>query len=271
MFNHWSQTNPNRQMILRETGISPPMGTSVWEYLNPQIVNQDRSNGTVVTDDFFTLQNTASTGLWLTTKGTGGTAALANKSGGWINLPTAASSNDYIALSTQQPIFALKKGVPLAFECCVNVTEGNTNTASWWCGFTSVLTTGFISNTGAPPSSYSGFVFYKTEGTLSLFVQSSNSTTQLPATAAAVATVVSAQTYILSAFLDPNDGTTGVVTWIVSTVTSNARTFVATGTVNLTLASLANMYFGFGIKTASAGAETMTLDWAQALGVRYYQ
>lgn len=199
-----------------------------------------------------------------------GARSLANKSGGWINIPTAASSNDYIALSTQQPIFALKKGVPLAFECCVNVTEGNTNTASWWCGFTSVLTTGFISNTGAPPSSYSGAVFYKTEGALALNFQTSNSTTQVTS-AAAVATVVSAQTYILSAFLDPNDGVTGVVTYIVLTVVSNVRSFVASGTLSLTLASLANMYFAFGIKTASGGAETLTLDWAQALGVRYYQ
>jgi hypothetical protein len=267
----WSQSNPNRQMILREATISPPIGTSTWALLNPQVINQDVGNGLIISDDFYALDTAATNGTWNVFKGTGGSIALANKAGGWVNLPTAASANDYVGLSTQQPIFALKGGVPLAFECAINVTEANTNTASWWCGFTSTLASGFISNAGAPPSSYSGFVFYKTEGTLSLFVQGSNGSTQLPATPAAVAAVVSGQTYLLSAFLDPNDGVTGVVTYFVSTVVSNVRTFVATGKVNLTLASLSNMYFAYGIKTASAGAETLTLDWAQAAGFRYYQ
>lgn len=270
MFNHWSTSNNNRQLILRDSTVSPPIYSSVWEMLNPQLANQDPSNGTLITDDFFALDTAATNGTWSNFKGTGGSVALANKSGGWVNLPTAASSNDYIGLSTQQPIFALKKGVPLAFECALNVTEANTNTASWWCGFTSVLTTGFISNAGVPPSSYSGAVFYKTEGALALNFQTSNSTTQVTS-ASAIATVVSGQTYLLSAFLDPNDGVTGVVTYFVSTVLSNVRIFVAKGTANLTLASLANMYFACGIKTASTNAETLTVDWAQALGIRYYQ
>ena len=59
--------------------------------------------------------------------------------------------------------------------------------------------------------------------------------------------------------------TDGVVTWYVSTVTSNVRTLVATGTLNLTFASLADMYFGFGINAASASAETLTLDYVQCV------
>jgi hypothetical protein len=273
MQNEFVQSQYNRQMIMRDVKLSPPKGTSVWELFNALLPIQDTGVGLSVTDDFTKLDTVASTGQWLATKGTGGTIALGTKGGGWINIPTAASLNDYQALSTQQPVFALANYTPIVFECAVNVTEANTNTSSWWCGLTSVLTTGFISNAGIPPASYSGFVFYKTEGTLNLFVQSSNGSTQTPASAAnvAVTTVVSGQTYLLGAFLDPNDGVTGIVRWFISTVVSNVRQFVATGTVNLTLASLANMYFGFGVKTASANAETLMLDWAKCIGARYYQ
>ena len=51
--------------------------------------------------------------------------------------------------------------------------------------------------------------------------------------------------------INTNDGVTAIVTWYVSTVASNLRSYVASGTLNLTLASLAKMYFGFGIAAGS--------------------
>ena len=161
-------------------------------------------------------------------------------------------------------------GFLCAYEAMVNVTEANTNKSSWFVGFTSVTTTGFISNTGTPPASYSGAVIYKTEGGLNLNAQTSNGSTQ-NTTSSAITTVVSGTSYIIGMSINSNDGITAICTYYVSKVASNARSFVTSGTLNLTMASLANMYFGFGINAASASAETLTLDYVQAAMGRYYQ
>jgi hypothetical protein len=71
--------------------------------------------------------------------------------------------------------------------------------------------------------------------------------------------------------VNSNDGTTAVVTYYVSTVASNLRSYVGSGTLNLTIASLSNMYFGFGVRAGSSSAETILVDYAQAAQGRYYQ
>ena len=112
-------------------------------------------------------------------------------------------------------------------------------------------------------------MIYKTEGGLTVNAQTSNSTTQH--TASTITSAVSGTSLIVGMSVNSNDGTTAIVTYYVSTVASNVRTFVTSGTLNLTLASLANMYFGFGVRAASGSAETLTLDYVQAAQGRYYQ
>jgi hypothetical protein len=41
--------------------------------------------------------------------------------------------------------------------------------------------------------------------------------------------------------------------------------------MNLTIASLASMYFGFGVRAGSGSAETLMVDYAQCSQGRYYQ
>lgn len=261
-------TSPRRQMIFRDGQISPPIYTTPWDQysavaaLNPGTTMQ-------LYDDFQKLDTVASTGFWKATKGTGGTLALANQACGIINIPGAASTdNDYQLLSTQEPIFEFANFYPIAFEFYSNVTEAATNASSWVVGLSSVLTTGFLSNAGAPPASFSGVVFWKATGTLALNVMTSNGGTQNQTSSPAV-TVVSGQSYILGAYLDPNDGTTGIVTWYISTVVAGVRSLLATGTLNLTLASLANMYPIMAIRNGSAGtAETLTVDYVEAYQTR---
>ena len=118
-------------------------------------------------------------------------------------------------------------------------------------------------------------MFYKGTGGLLLKAQASNGTTQTSALGATgtstLATVVSGQSYILGALLDPNDGTTGIITFWVNTVSGSplTRSLVYKGTVNLTLASLANMYLCFGVMCGSGGtAETLLIDYIQAYQTR---
>jgi hypothetical protein len=259
-------------MTFYDVGLSPPRSTSPWEYFPMQAL-EDPGSGFSIYDDFVCNNTTKTTDTWQVVKGTGGALALRSTAPslcGWLNIPTAAAAaNDYQCFFTQQPIFNLVSGGLLAFEAALQLTEAATNKASWFAGFTSVTTTGFLQNTGVPPTSYSGAVVYKTQNTLNINAQTSNGSTQN--TTSNPAAAVSGQTFIVGGVLNSNDNTTGIFTYFISTVTGNSRSLLATGTLNLTLASLANMYFGFGVRTATTSAETLSLDWVQAAMGRYNQ
>lgn len=255
-------TGGRRQITFRDVQLSPSLGSSPWEHYCGMLLH-DPGVGMILRDDFTKLDTAATNGQWATVKGTGGSLSL---SGNTIHIPTAASANDYMVLTTQQAAFALTNYTPIVIEAYVNVTEAATNLSSWFFGLSSVTTTGFLSNAGAPPASYSGFVFWKATGAMALKAQASNATVQT--STGTLATVASGQSYILGAYLDPNDGVTGTITYWVSTVVSGVRSLVATGSVSIALASLATMFLQFGIRAGGSGAETMTLDYVQAYQTR---
>lgn len=255
-------TGIRRQKTYRDVQISPPLNTTPWEQFSG-LVTHDPGAVYVLKDDFDTLDTQATNGAWLSTLGTGGALALATQACGVLNVPTAASASDYLLLSPHKPTFKFAAGQPIAFEAYLNLTEAATNAASWFFGLTSVITAGWITTAGAPAASYSGAMFWKATGGLALSFQTSNATTRN--TIAANVTVVSGQSYILGCVLDPNDGVTGIVTYYISTVIAGVRSLLATGTENLTLASLANMYLAFGVMCGSGGtAETLSVDYVQA-------
>jgi hypothetical protein len=253
----------DRQLIYRDAALSRPVGTTPWENLSP-LVLADRGAFLMAEDDFAFN----STGNYTATKGTGGSLTQTATLGGWASIPTAASANDYQVLSPPGATFSLKAGTPIVFEAAVNVTEAATNKASWFVGLTSVLTTGFLANTGLPPASYSGAVFYKAQSTMLLKAQTSNGSTQK--TSATLATVVSAQTYLLGMYIDPKDGVTAQVTIYVSTISGSpaARSFVTSTTLSLPVASLAAMNFAFGVRAGSSSAETVTVDFFRIVQAR---
>ena len=263
--------------FFRDTIMSPQAGTSPFQAFPMLALASGPGSGIFVYDDFITLQNVATTGLWLATKGTGGSVALSADSNltsdGWLKFPTAGSGSDYIMYSTQKPVFAGPQavGLDMAFEACVQLTEASTNAASWYAGFTSVVTSGWIQTSGVPNANYSGVMFWKATGGLLLKCQTSNATTQ--SSSGTLATVVSGTTYIIGATINHNDGVTALVTPYVCKVASNVRTLVGVGPVqNLTIASLANMYFGFGVMCGSGGtAETLYVDYVAAAQGKFYQ
>ena len=262
----------NNVLSFRDSVMSPATGSNPWAQFPLQSVD-DAGTGHQIKDDFISVSDVTTTSTWQIVKGTGAAVTLSStKACGWINIPTAASASDYQCFFTQEPIFFLPPvaGSLAAWEVYFNVTEAATNASSWFAGFTSTTSAGFLTSSGLPPSSYSGAVIYKTTGALAVNAQTSNSTTQ-HTSASAITTAVSATSLILGMSLNTNDGVTAIATWYVSTVASNLRSFVAFGTLNLTLASLAKMYFGFGIQAGSGGtAETLTADYVQAAQGRYY-
>ena len=269
----YSRGNYNNNIItFTDTVMSPTVNTNPWSQFPLQAID-DAGTGHQIKDDFISVSDVTTTSTWQIVKGTGAAVTLsATKACGWINIPTAASANDYQCFFTQEPTFFAPPvaGYLLGWEAYVNVTEGATNASSWFAGFTSTTTTGFLTTSGVPPTTYSGAVIYKTTGGLAVNAQTSNATTQ-HTSASAITTAVSATSLIVGMSINTNDGVTAIVTWYVSTVASNLRSYVASGTLNLTLASLSKMYFGFGIQAGSGGtAETLTADYVQAAQGRYY-
>jgi hypothetical protein len=261
----------NNVLTLRDTLMSPPLGTSPFQNFPLQTID-DPGTGFTVADHFITNATQSTNGLWLVTKGTGGSITLSSSlSDGWISIPTAASASDYQVLSTQQKSFTLQTNIDAAFEVMLQVTEAATNASSWYAGFTSTVTTGFLQNSGAPPTSFSGAVIWKATGAMAVKSMTSNGSTQ--ASSSTLATAVSGTTLIVGGYISHNDNTTAIFTPYIGSVASNLRTSVAVGPAqNLTLASLANMYFSFGVRAGSGGtAETLLVDYAKAVQGQYYQ
>ena len=149
----------NNNITFTDTVMSPVNNTNPWAQFPLQAID-DLGTGQQIKDDFFNIQDVTSTSLWQIVKGTGGTIALqSTKADGWISIATAASASDYQCFFTQEPSFFLPPvaGYLAAWEIYLNVTEAATNASSWFAGFTSTTTTGFLSS-GVPPSSYSGAV-----------------------------------------------------------------------------------------------------------------
>jgi hypothetical protein len=265
-------TYATNTLLFRDTIMSPPVGSTPWGNFPELAILCDPGAGFEVYDDFLQLSDQATNGLWLVTKGTGGSIGLSSSlAGGWVSIPTAASANDYQVFSTQQKSFNLASGLDSCFEAMIQVTEAATNASSWYVGFTSTVTSGFLQNSGAPASSFSGVVLWKATGAMAVKCMTSNGSTQ--SSSGTLATAVSGTTLIVGAYVNHNDNTTAIVTPYICTVAANARTLVGVGpTQNLTLASLANMYFSFGVRAGSGGtAETLLVDYVQAAQGRYYQ
>lgn len=232
------------------------------------------SNPTVF-DHFVKLDTAATNGQWSATKGTGGTLALNNSlAGGWINVPTAATDNDYQLLSTPQPTFkvvpaaGIEEGISVSFEARFKLTEANTDDANFVFGFSSVLTTGFVANDGGGvPSNFSGAVIYKKDGGASLLAASSNGTAQTKDKT--LCPFVSGNTYTVAVTIDVFDSVTcRVLFWVKDE--ANGRLYNPdelgknVGVHFLPLASLASMYPIFGVKAGGANAETLSVDYVYA-------
>lgn len=262
----------NNQLAYRSLMYSKqPRDSSPWERFSQTLVNSPM-NSTYLYDDFECNNTTKTTDIWQVVKGTGANLTLAGpgsvNTNGWMSIPTAASSNDYQTLFTNTAQYVLSTTCPLLFEVYINLTEANTNKASWFAGFSSITTTGFLQNTGAPPASYSGAVFWKATGGLNIKFQTSNGSTQN--STGVLATEVSGQSYVLGCFIDPADGVTAIANYYLATVVGSplAVQVLATGQQNLAFASIAAMYFGFGIRAGSGSAETLMIDYAQVEGSR---
>ncbi len=203
------------------------------------------------------------------TKGTGGTVIKATGTtvpatptyggiaGGWLNVPTAASTNDYQSISVVSKMVEFLAGLPVTVEARLMVTEAASNSSSWYFGVTDTLTTGLLSTVGVPASSFKGAVVYKSEGSANINFMVSNGSTQ--STPIVIGTFVSGKPLLVTIVFDPGSGTTGYCTPQLNSQSDNALTPIRRQA--FLLAGMAPMYLSAGIVASTSAAETLQLDY----------
>lgn len=108
------------------------------------------------------------------------TAVVADGTKGVVSLsPAGAGDNDEIYLFNQKEVFKFEAGKKLVFEAYVDFTEANTDDANVIIGLMDAVAADALQDDGAgPKASYSGCVFFKTDGGTVWRCESSKSTTQ---------------------------------------------------------------------------------------------
>lgn len=218
-----------------------------------------------VLDDFDRLDTVSTTGLWQAVKGTGGTVALQDAANGWINVPTAASANDYQLLATQKKVFKFAAGKPLYFEALVSCTEAAVNQANLVFGLSSITTTGILlTGSGGLPTSFDGALIWKQGGTSKWQFTSSVGTAQV--NNSSVADFASATPTRIGFMFDPGNGVVGRLTCFVNGVAPMNGPVLRSHVINY--GGTGALYGVFGVNAGSAAAETVSLDYFRIVQAR---
>lgn len=212
----------------------------------------------VVEDDCMNLDTVKWTAV---NDGASGTNTANSVVGGEVSIVTAAADNDYHFLKeTGAGHFKVATGKPIYFVARFSLTEANTDDANFVFGISSVVDSTLLGADGAgPASSYSGALFFKVDGTMTVQFETSNGSTQT--TNASVATFTSGVVYQVGFAIDPGDGTTAIVTPWVYNETTAVR---SVGTPHkLAIASIAAGSVVWGVKAGGANAETLKVDYVR--------
>jgi len=141
--------------------------------VNPSTLFDSLLRQTEINEDF---HGAAPTG-WATD----GTATATAARGGVLSLASAATDNDAASVTLSAKEVVLADDKPIIFRARIQFAEAATNAANLFVGLFSGTITDAVGDDGAgPPSSYSGFGFYKVDGSLNWFVEASVGSTSKP-------------------------------------------------------------------------------------------
>lgn len=109
-----------------------------------------------------------------------GTAAGTDARGGVLSLTTAATDNTAASITPNNKTIVVVEDKPVIARFYFQFAEAAVNVANVFVGLFSGAIATAVGNDGAgPPSSYSGFAFFKVDGNLNWFVEASNGSTQV--------------------------------------------------------------------------------------------
>lgn len=160
--------------------------------------------------DHFAALDTTST--WTDTSADAGSApALLTTGVSGVALTTGTTDNFDCVLSSKQ-VFDVTANRPLRFTALAQYTEANTNTANVAIGLSSSVAADTLGdNAAGPPSSYSGALFFKTDGSTTWQVESSVGSTQTTTATSLTAGGSSYQTFAIE--INPISATVAEVTF----------------------------------------------------------
>jgi hypothetical protein len=209
-------------------------------------------------NDFFTLpiDDTTSHILdWEFVEDAGAAWTIADKRGGWLNLVTDGTNEDEVYIATRAQAFIFNTTDEVMFECEVaNTAAGAAGDAGFIVGLSDTVAANSILDTGLIMASFDGACFILEENAEVAFVTSNAAT---PVRTATAYDWTDGDTVRLGFYYDPNDGTTAKVTPVVNGVDGTAH--------DLTISGLEEMNILLGCKAHSANAQTLEIDWVEAI------
>lgn len=203
-----------------------------------------------------------------TSADTGAAVAGIEGVGGQVTLTTGATDNNECYLHTTRELFLFAADKPIVFETRLKYTEANTDDANVCHGLMDAVgANSILDNGGGPKASYSGAVFFKSDGDTLWSVESSlagvQTTTQLSATNSLTKT---AQV--------PGGGTWQTFRIEVVTISSTEAevSFYIDGVLvakhSLTYTSATEMQAFVGAKAGDTNSEVVTVDYVSAYQLR---
>ncbi len=217
-------------------------------------------------DDFFGYDPTATVGKFVEVGDAGYAVAQTDAAGGVLSIASHGDAdNDEIYVGSVAEVFKFTTNKKVSFRAKFQLTEANTDDANFIIGLSEIMAADTLVDNGAGPvAHFDGAVFYKVDGTMTLYFRSSNGATQ--STAQSMCTFTSASKYEAGFDYDPNDGVTGKLTPWVRDLTAGVD-YEGTA-VDITISGLSEMHVLLGVKTGAAQVETLLVDYVEALQER---
>ena len=238
----------------------PAWRFGLWANCPIQAIKCDPTLAHVYFRDFFSHATGAGLDLAVYPAGAAaGSNGITAGIGGWFHLYSDGDDNDeaYAVSNGESWLFAEDK--PLWFECSIALTEASTNKAGYIIGLSDAAGENMLQDADAGPAgTYDGAVFYKYDGTMNIYFETSNDTTQATATTMKT-TCVSGTEYRLG-FYYTGAATTGTITPYLNGVATTAQTITNTG--------LAEMELFFGVKCGGGGEEHLEVNWIKCVQLR---
>lgn len=238
----------------------PAFRSDLWANCPIQAIKCDPSLAHVFFTDFF--EHTDGDSFTISHFGgtPAGTIGISAGIGGQYTTYADADDNDETYEISDGESWLFAEGKKLWFEVKYACTEGDTNKANYVFGLADAAGENFLIDNGAgPAATYDGAVFYKVDGTMNIYFESSNAGT--PSTATTMKTTcVSGTSYRLGFYYD-GAPTTGIITPYIDGVAKTATSIANSG--------LAEMELFFGVKAGGGTPEEyLVVDWIKCVQLR---
>ncbi len=238
----------------------PAFRYGLWANCPIQAIKCDPSLAHVFFDEFFTYVDGSPFIVSVYPGGAPvGTSGITAGIGGWFHLYSDGDDKDESYAVTTGESWLFVKDKPLWFECSLKLSEASTSKAGYIIGLSDAAGENMLTDdAGGPAGTYDGAVFYKYDGTMNIYFETSNGGTQATSTTMKT-TCVSGTEYRLGFYYN-GAATTGVIIPYINGVAKTAQ--------NITNSGLEEMELFFGVKAGTSAEEHLEVNWIKCVQLR---